>query len=591
MGQTNYRLGVICSSIAMADSIRRVTGTSVEEVQISMSTGIDEALPIGKEMEKEGIEVIIGRRGTAHLLRETLRIPVLVFQLSSLDIIMSLKEAINYGDVILLPSFRRRLSGLAIFEDIFGIKLIQGVYHDSASLEDLIASSKDQGINAVIGGGVSMRFARKYGVHGVEFQLSDEVVVSTLEDAKSVARSNREEQEKANSYKCIIDATTDGIVAVDAQGRITTINKAARKLLKIHKERTEGSPLTRYLPNAAVNEVLSTETPKNNNLEKINGELFVTSHIPIVNEARLVGAVSTFRHVSNVIRAENEVRRSFAKGLIAKYFLDDFIYSSPLIQEVIHKVKQFAPSDSTVMITGETGTGKEILAHSIHNLSLRQKGPFVSINCAALPDQLLESELFGYEEGAFTGSKRGGKPGLFELAHGGSLFLDEISATPLSVQTRLLRVLQEKEVMRIGGDRLIPIDVRIIAAANRNLQEEVLAGRLREDLFFRLNVLNIYIPPLRARIDDLPVLVDALIRKLSAKYHGPTFSIASSYTRNLMTHSWPGNVRQLENFLEKFLLLSDKKFDPRIFQTLFHELTSAPEAPALRPQEPAVDST
>jgi transcriptional regulator with PAS, ATPase and Fis domain len=337
--------------------------------------------------------------------------------------------------------------------------------------------------------------------------------------------------------------------------------------------------------------VLSTETPENNKLEKINGELFVTSHIPIVNGDRAVGAVSTFRHVSNVIRAENEVRRSFAKGLIAKYFLDDFIYSSPLIQEVIHKVKRFAASDSTVLITGETGTGKEILAHSIHNLSLRQKGPFVSINCAALPDQLLESELFGYEEGAFTGSKRGGKSGLFELAHGGSLFLDEISATPLSVQIRLLRVLQEKEVMRIGGDRLIPIDVRIIAAANRNLQEEVLAGRLREDLFFRLNVLNIYIPPLRERIEDLPLLVEALIRRLSAKYHSPTFSIASSYTRILMTYSWPGNVRQLENFLEKFLLLSENKFDPRVFQNLFHELTSAPDTPTPQTQKPSIYSS
>jgi PAS domain S-box-containing protein len=424
---------------------------------------------------------------------------------------------------------------------------------------------------------------------GVEFQLSEEVVSSTLEDAKSVASSNRKKQEKATRYQSIIDATADGILAMDERGRITTINKAAKKLLKIRDESSEGHPVARYLP--SLKRVLSTETPESNKLEKIGGELYVTSHIPIVSEGRAVGTVSTFRDVKNVIRAENEVRRSFSKGLAAKYFIGDFVFSSSLIQDVIQKVRRFAASDSTVLITGETGTGKEILAHSIHNLSQRRKGPFVSINCAALPDQLLESELFGHEEGAFTGSKRGGKSGLFELAHGGSLFLDEIVAAPLSVQSRLLRVLQEKEVMRVGGDRLIPINVRIIAAANKNMQKEVLAGRLREDLFFRLNILNIYIPPLRERIADLPVLVNALMRRMSQKYNVPTFSIPYSYTLLLMDYPWPGNVRQLETFLERLLLLSDNRFDQHVFQKLLQELTSSPDSPDPQHRAPAVEST
>jgi transcriptional regulator with PAS, ATPase and Fis domain len=582
MKQMPYRVGAICSSIAMAESIRRTTGTYENDTQISISisNGIDEALPIGEEMQEKGIEVIVSRRGAAHLLRETLLIPVLSFPVSSLDIIVSVKEAMGYGDTILLSVFRNRLENLDILEDIFNIKLLQGIYNNTESLENLIASSKDQGIEVVIGGGVSMRFARKYGVRGVELLVSDEVVALTLEDARSVARSAREEQEKAIRYQSIIDATVDGIVAVDSDGRITTINRAARELFHIHEKTAQGRSIRPLMPSSPLSRVLATEKSENNKLEKINGELFVTSHIPIVNESRIVGAVSTFRHASQVMRAESEVRRSFAKGLIAKYFIDDFVYSSPLIREAIYKVKRFAPSDSTILITGETGTGKEILAHSVHNLSLRHKGPFVSINCAALPDQLLESELFGYEEGAFTGSKRGGKPGLFELAHGGSLFLDEISATPSSVQTRLLRVLQEKEVMRIGGDRLISINVRIIAAANKNLQEEVLAGRFREDLFFRLNVLNILIPPLCERIEDLPLLVEELIRRLSAKYHVPGFSVPSPYIKTLMAYSWPGNVRELENFLEKLLLLSDKTFDSNVFHSLYTEMTSTPPPPS-----------
>ena len=229
---------------------------------------------------------------------------------------------------------------------------------------------------------------------------------------------------------------------------------------------------------------------------------------------------------------------------------------------------------------GDTGTGKELLAHSIHNLGPRKRSPFVSINCSALPDQLLESELFGYEEGAFTGSRRGGKPGLFEIAHHGTIFLDEIGTTPGSVQARLLRVLQEKEVMRIGGDRMIPVDVRVIAATNKHLIEEVHEGRFREDLFFRINVLNIDIPPLKDRVEDIPLLLKDLVKRASKKYGLIALSIPDSFVKKLMNYSWPGNVRQLEAFIEKLILLSDSKFDPEVFNQLLKELyqySSSPE--------------
>jgi transcriptional regulator with PAS, ATPase and Fis domain len=188
------------------------------------------------------------------------------------------------------------------------------------------------------------------------------------------------------------------------------------------------------------------------------------------------------------MKVENEVRQLFAKGLVAKYVFEDLVYKSSLMTNIIKKAKQYAQTNSTILISGETGTGKEILVQSIHNYSLRKKKPFISINCAALPEQLLESELFGYEEGAFTGSKKGGKLGLFETSHKGSIFLDEIASTTQKVQTQLLRVLQEKVVMRIGADRIIPIDVHVIAATNKNLVDEVQLNQFREDLYFRLNV-------------------------------------------------------------------------------------------------------
>ena len=204
-------------------------------------------------------------------------------------------------------------------------------------------------------------------------------------------------------------------------------------------------------------------------MEKINGDLYLANHIPITVNSEVAGIVSIFKNAANVIKDENEVRRNFAKGLVANYTIKDLIHSSPVMRDIVRKAMRYASSDSTILINGETGTGKEILAQSIHNMGRRVKGPFVSINCAAIPDQLLENELFGHEEGAFTGSRKGGKIGLFELAHTGTIFLDEIASTPPNVQASLLRVLQEKKVMRIGSDRLIPIDVRVIAASNKNL--------------------------------------------------------------------------------------------------------------------------
>jgi transcriptional regulator with PAS, ATPase and Fis domain len=240
-----------------------------------------------------------------------------------------------------------------------------------------------------------------------------------------------------------------------------------------------------------------------------------------------------------------------------------------------------------VLIIGATGTGKEIIAHSIHNLSRRARGPFVSINCGAISGDLLESELFGYEEGAFTGSRRGGKAGLFELAHNGTIFLDEIGDAPKRVQTRLLRVIQEKEIMRIGGDCLIPVNVRIIAATNKDLNNEVASGRFREDLFFRLNILHLFIPPLRDRIEDLPLLISRLICRKARKNQLLPVTVPQRCLDQLARLDWPGNVRQLSNFLDRLIILCEGTFSDKIFNELFTELVeyslAQPDAAAKPP--------
>ncbi|MDP4126971.1 MAG: sigma 54-interacting transcriptional regulator [Bacillota bacterium] len=255
-------------------------------------------------------------------------------------------------------------------------------------------------------------------------------------------------------------------------------------------------------------------------------------------------------------------RELFTKGLVAKYCFDDIIHANSKMSSIISKARKYANTDCTVLIRGESGTGKELLAQSVHNEhSVRSKGPFIAVNCASLDDNLLKSELFGYTEGSFTGASKGGKPGLFELANGGTLFLDEIGKMKLEPQGNLLRVLQEKEVRRIGSERVIPVDVRVIAASNEDLEDLVRKGSFREDLYFRLNVLKIALPPLRERAEDISDQVVFFLRKFSFKYNKAIYTLPPLVFQKFSNMNWPGNSRQLENLVERCVVLADNEED------------------------------
>ena len=249
-------------------------------------------------------------------------------------------------------------------------------------------------------------------------------------------------------------------------------------------------------------------------------------------------------------------RKLQEKGLVAQYTIDDIIGNSLAVRKVKKEAEKYAATSSTVLITGESGTGKEMMAQAIHNLSKRRKGPFVAINCSAFTESLLESELFGYEDGAFTGGIRGGKAGVFELADGGTLFLDEIGDMPYILQNRLLRVLQEHVVMRVGGSKVIPVDVRIIAATNQDLKQAIEANQFRLDLFFRLDVLRIRMPALRERTSDIPLLANIFLVKMNQRYKTKK-SFAPDVLRYLAQLPWIGNVRQLRNIVERVVLMTE----------------------------------
>jgi propionate catabolism operon transcriptional regulator len=565
------RIGVIsASNTFILDTQNVAAGKNVRITGVNL--GLYDAVPAALELESKGIEVILARGQTSLLISENVKIPVHSVPRTAFDIITSLKYASTLGKRILLFSYREKVLDLEITEIIFNIKLDQVVFNQLEDIVDLVNKNKSE-YDVLIGGVSLVRIAAKYGLMAVEVKSSTEIISTIIDNAISVANTKRKEQEETQRYLQIINAVSEGIISIDGNGNIRTINDSAKAMLKIKPSNIIGKAANAIFPDVYLDSVIKTDEPLTDKIEIINNERYVFNHLPILFKNKPIGLISTFSDVSSVIKVENEVRQYFARGLIAKYSFNDIIFTTDVMKKMIAKAKKFAQSDYTILITGETGTGKEILAQSIHNYSTRNKKPFVSINCAALSEQLLESELFGFVEGAFTGSKKGGKPGLFELSHLGSIFLDEIASTTQRVQLQLLRVLQEKEVMRIGAERIIPINTRVIAATNKDLVSEVSANYFREDLFFRLNILNIYISPLRERVDDIPLLVDKFIKSISNENNIDYLSIPQKQIVKLKDYIWPGNIRQLQNFVNRLVLLCGSEIDLDIFEELYAELT------------------
>ncbi|UIO44941.1 sigma 54-interacting transcriptional regulator [Brevibacillus brevis] len=355
--------------------------------------------------------------------------------------------------------------------------------------------------------------------------------------------------------QAILDASHDGIIAVDRDSIIIGVNKNAMEILGLPSN-IVGQKITRYIPNSDMLRILATGKKEIGDIATILNRQIIINRLPIVIEGEIVGAVSTFKEITDIQKMEMRIRKqSMESGLEAKFRLEDIIGESAAIREAKEWAETFARTDATVLIQGETGTGKELFAQGIHLSSQRATGPFIPVNCAALPGNLLESELFGYEEGAFTGARKGGKPGLFELAHGGTLFLDEIGEMSIPIQALLLRILQEKKVRRISGERIVPVDVRIIAATNRDLERLVEEKQFRSDLYFRLNVLTLELPALRERIEDIPLLVTSIIEEIKERENKRHLKVEEAVFHVLKQYDWPGNVRELRNVVERMVLL------------------------------------
>ncbi|MFA6939550.1 MAG: sigma 54-interacting transcriptional regulator [Clostridiaceae bacterium] len=380
--------------------------------------------------------------------------------------------------------------------------------------------------------------------------------VKSIENQIIVKNTNIKLLESYQYMSTIIDSISSGIYVIDNQGIVKTINKSACEILGIDEKDVLESSSEIILPDwANVYERLKVGGTFDNrevflNNEFIKGRYNITA-TSIEIEGDIIGMVIIFKEIQKVFNLVNKY-----SGRRAIYNFKDIIGESREIKNVIRYAKTISSSPSTVLIEGESGTGKELLAQSIHNYGDRRNNSFIAVNCGAIPKSLIESELFGYEEGAFTGAKRGGCAGKFELANEGTLFLDEIGEMPLDMQVDLLRVLQEGYITRVGGDKIIPVNVRIIAATNKKLLEEVEKGRFREDLYYRLSVIPIKIPPLREREGDLPLLIKYFFRMKVRKLNKKLISMRADIYTNMLNYKWPGNIRELENCVENVVNLN-----------------------------------
>lgn len=389
------------------------------------------------------------------------------------------------------------------------------------------------------------------------------VVFQDLTDLEQAARELETVKALNKTFDTVLNIIHDGIIVVDKKGKTTLVNQAMSDFLALHPQEIMGRHITDVIEGSRLHVVANTGVLESSDVLTIGGRPIIVSRLPIIKEGKVVGAVgkAVFPQLAEVQELAEKIRllenkvsffqEELQKNKTAQDVLKGIVAQSSEMKKLKDEIVIVASSSSTVLITGESGTGKEGVAHAVHLCSGRCNKPFIKVNCAAIPENLIEAEMFGYVEGAFTGAAKTGKPGRLELADGGTLFLDEIGDMPLTLQSKLLRVLQEREFERLGSTKSIKVNVRILAATNKNLDKAISAGEFRADLYYRLNVINLHLPPLRERSEDIMLLTDYFIAKFNRILKGDVRGIADEAAERLINYSWPGNIRELENVVER----------------------------------------
>lgn len=550
--------------LQLAQQVKRETEFDFKIEQGNLEDGITPAI----EAERQGAQIIISRGGTASFIRKNVDIPVVEIRVTGYDILKSLYPYRNTSSTIGIVGYRNVVDGCKMVSKVLNIPIKEIIIPGEEETIDWNRVQQETyeliqkyNIKMLVGDTTVMSRLSALDVRVNLITSGKEAVIQAIDEALHILQVREAEKERSKRFEAVLDFVNDGVMATDESGIITVINPAAEEIFQVKREEVIGFPVKEVIPNTKIMEVLESKSADIQKLQQVHGDYIMTNRIPIVVDDLVKGVVATFQDVTTIQGAEQKIRQNlYAKGFVTRYGFKDILTKNQRMKRLIDIARGFAKTDATVLIVGESGTGKEMFAQSIHALSSRRMEPFVAVNCAALPPQLLESELFGYVEGAFTGAKKGGKIGLFELAHNGTIFLDEIGEMDKNLQGRLLRVLEEKKVMRLGSDKMIPVDIRVVAATNADLKEKIKQDEFRMDLYYRLNVLKLQTIPLRERGEDIEYLANSFIRTINKKYGRQVEGFTPEVMELLGKYSWPGNVRELKNIVERLILSTTKDY-------------------------------
>ena len=552
---------------AIREFARPVLAEYADRAAIEVVDGsFERTLAIARDrLERRSVDVFVSAGSNASLLRRHLQAPVATIQLTGFDILQALLVARARTARVGIVTYGQTIPELDAVKALLNIEIQQHDYTTPSEARERIAALRAAGITVVVGSSLVVEQAAEAGLQGIlAYSLAS--IRQGFDDALELARVARLEAGRYEQLDAVLHHLHDAVLAVDARGQVIAANPAMQRALSLSPP-CVGRSLADLPAELGLQAVLQGRAPDGDPVLRLAGRDWIAQRRAIVEHDTLTGAMLTLYDAGAIHEADNRLRiqqrirqtRKQPHGRhVARYRFEDLLGRSAGFVRTLQVARRYARTELAILITGESGTGKELLAQAIHQASARAARPFVAINCAAFPEGLLESELFGHEEGAFTGARRGGQRGLFEAAHTGTLFLDEIGDMPLALQTRLLRVLQEGEIQRLGAAAGIPVDVRVIAATHQPLVEMVRERRFRQDLFYRLDALRLQLPPLRARREDIALLAETLLHE-ALQRHGGLLSARALLVPllpHLQRHTWPGNVRELGHTMERLAVFA-----------------------------------
>ena len=532
-------------------------------------------------------DAIISRGATANLIEQNIPEAVSVrAEPGDLELLETLKAAKNHGPRIGLLMFEDYLKSynLQAAKELLGINSL--TLYPFRSREDiirLVRQGSTDGMDVLVGGGtLAYRTGNSCGIKVLPVYSGQHALRNAVKQALSIIDARQREKLQLKCFTEAVSSITEGVLSIE-DGKFIVANKEMGNIFKTDEQALIGRKVDNTddtLVAGYIRHFLTNSREREKVLKILGQDYYIKkSHFEEKGKKRIV---AIFRRARDIQDQEQRVRTEIRNtGFFARYHFSDIIAESGIMRQLLKKAETYAATDANILIGGDSGTGKELLAQSIHNASSRAKEPFVAVNCAAIPATLMESELFGYEEGAFSGASKGGKRGLFELAHKGTIFLDEINSMPLELQSVLLRTLQEKEIRRIGSQRNIYIDIRVIAASNSDLMKMIREEKFRIDLYYRLNTLRLTLPSLDKRREDIRPLAMSFLNHYSQKYSLPLPALSEDNYRLLENRNWQGNIRELRNVMQRYVILSHE--GENSIQLCFDE-DIATEA-ALEPQD------